>query len=188
MEDHGWQSSKPKSRQRKSAAPGRSDQSARLVCSRPPANEANARTKSFLAPGCLIAAMLAFAMPCDAAEIVGIQGQCLDVQGGDTTDGTPIDIYHCHGAANQQWEFSNGQIVSSSGKCLDVQGGDPEDGARIVLFRCHAGPDQQWSIYNGQIVGMGGKCLDVQGGSAADRTPVILFHCHGARNQRWSMP
>jgi hypothetical protein len=127
-------------------------------------------------------------MPCNAAEIVGIDGQCLDVQGGGTADDTPVLLYHCHNTANQQWFYRNGQIVGSSGKCLDVQRGDTVDGTRIVLFHCHDGPNQQWSFYNGHIVGFGGKCLDAQGGSAADGTPIILFRCHGARNQQWSMP
>jgi hypothetical protein len=138
--------------------------------------------------GCLAASTLGFVVPCHAAQIVGIDGQCLDVQGGGAADGTPVGLYHCHDGTNQQWVYRNGQIVGSSGKCLDVQGGNTADGTRIVLFHCHAGPDQQWSIYGGAIVGMGGKCLDAQGGDAADRTPVILFRCRGTPNQRWSMP
>ncbi|MFF1925410.1 ricin-type beta-trefoil lectin domain protein [Streptomyces sp. NPDC058221] len=30
-------------------------------------------------------------------------GRCLDVPGGDTTSGTSLDLWDCHGGANQQW-------------------------------------------------------------------------------------
>jgi len=30
-------------------------------------------------------------------------GQCLDVNGGGTANGTGIIIWPCHGQANQQW-------------------------------------------------------------------------------------
>jgi hypothetical protein len=138
--------------------------------------------------GLLLVGFAGLTMPCNAAEIVGIDGQCLDVQGGGKADGTPVILYHCRGTPNQQWFYSAGQIVGSGGKCLDIQGGKADDGARIVMFHCHGGPNQQWSFYNSQIVGMGGKCLDAEGGRAADGTAVVLFHCHGAANQRWSTP
>jgi hypothetical protein len=102
--------------------------------------------KSVLAVGFLVAASLGFTVPCNAAQLIGIGGQCLDVQGDGTADGTPIIMFHCHGSGNQQWIFNNGVILGSSGKCLDVEGGGTADGTPIILYHCHSGPNQQWSV------------------------------------------
>ena len=56
-----------------------------------------------------------------AALITGIGDTCLDVPDGDTTDGTPVQIFHCHGSFNQQWNIVNGQIIGIGG-VLDVAG------------------------------------------------------------------
>ena len=39
--------------------------------------------------------------------IVGQQsGLCLDVTGGGTTEGTPLEIWTCNGQSNQQWSWA----------------------------------------------------------------------------------
>jgi hypothetical protein len=45
---------------------------------------------------------------------------CLDVNGGDTTNGTVVDLYACNGTAAQTWTPQpNGALVNpQSGKCL----------------------------------------------------------------------
>jgi hypothetical protein len=37
-----------------------------------------------------------------AAQIVGIGGKCLNVQGGGSADGTPIILWPCSGTPNEQ--------------------------------------------------------------------------------------
>lgn len=32
-----------------------------------------------------------------------VSGRCLDVPGGDTTEGTQVEIWDCNGGSNQQW-------------------------------------------------------------------------------------
>jgi cytochrome c len=122
---------------------------------------------------------------CAAAEMVGIGGKCLDVQGGSSADGTPVILWSCHGRENQRWEVSNGAIKGNGGKCLDVKGGVAADGTSVILWPCHGGENQRWEVINGAIKGIGGKCLDVKGGGAADGSSIILWSCHGKENQRW---
>jgi hypothetical protein len=55
--------------------------------------------------------------PCDGASnqqwqfnsngtVTGVQsGLCLDVTGGATTAGTPVEIWTCNGGSNQQWNL-----------------------------------------------------------------------------------
>ena len=57
----------------------------------------------------------------DDGMIFGGDGNCLDVTGGSSEDGTMVMMYNCHGGENQQWTFqNNGTITGLSGKCLNV--------------------------------------------------------------------
>jgi Ricin-type beta-trefoil lectin domain len=124
----------------------------------------------------------------DAAQLVGSSGSCADIQQGNTADGTPMILFHCHGSPNQNWVISNGTINGTSGVCLDVMGSVARDGAQIIIVQCNGRPSQKWQVLNGQIVGLGGKCLDTQAGSSDDRTPLVLNTCAaGVGGQIWSI-
>jgi Ricin-type beta-trefoil lectin domain len=125
--------------------------------------------------------------PVLGAQILSSARGCLDVRDGVTADGTPIDLFQCHGSPNQRWFIGRGQISESFGSCLDVQGSTSVDGAPIILVTCNGRPSQQWRVIDGQIVGLGNKCLDSMGGGAADLTPVILAECRPTPSQRWTI-
>jgi hypothetical protein len=59
---------------------------------------------------------------------MGRDGECVDVQDGGTTDGTPIVVVRCHGSPNQRWFVKSGVISENFGSCMDVLGGAPNDG------------------------------------------------------------
>jgi cytochrome c len=123
-----------------------------------------------------------------AAQIVGAGGSCADIQQGNTADGTPMILFHCHGSPNQNWVISNGTINGTSGLCLDVLGSTARDGAQIIVVQCNGRASQKWQVLNGQIIGLGGKCLDTQGGGTDDRTPLILNKCApGTGGQIWTI-
>jgi Ricin-type beta-trefoil lectin domain len=82
---------------------------------------------------------------CDATEIRGIRGKCLDVAGGNPIDGTPIILWPCHGGQNQRWEITNNSEILGIGlKCLDVRGGGSANGTPIILWPYHGGENQKW--------------------------------------------
>jgi len=126
-------------------------------------------------------------IPVIGAQLIGKNGECIDVQDGLTADGTPIDVFQCHGSPNERWFIRNGVISESFGSCLDVQGGAPIDAAPIILVTCSGTLSQQWSITSGQIVGLGGKCIVESGGGSADLTPLILSSCNAPPNSRWTV-
>ena len=66
-----------------------------------------------------------------AAQLVGSGGSCADIQQGNTADGTPMILLHCHGSPNQNWVVSNGTINGASGVCLDILGSNARDGAQM---------------------------------------------------------
>jgi len=89
------------------------------------------------------------------AEIVGLGGKCLDVARGDTSNGTRIILWDCHGRQNQQWDVLNpngtGAILGFGGdtipfRCLDVAGGNTSNGTPIIYWECHGGANQRWRL------------------------------------------
>jgi len=139
--------------------------------------------------------LLCFAFLCftggnaSAEQIVGIGGKCLNVSGGVPNDGTPIILWPCVGAPNEQWFRRGDRIVGLGGKCLNVSGGGDADGTPIILWPCSGTENERWYIDPiGQIRGIGGKCLNVAGGGDANGTPIILWHCTGgAPNEVWQI-
>lgn len=123
----------------------------------------------------------------DAETITGYGDKCLDIQGGQGIDGAVVQIYSCHGGANQQWILTDsGEIRGDGSKCLDVPWGIPIDGVVLQVFTCHGGENQKWRFTEqGELRGIGDKCVDIRGGDTIDGTPVQLFTCHGGENQKW---
>jgi hypothetical protein len=116
------------------------------------------------------------------------RGGCADIQRGDTSDGTPMMLFHCHGSPNQNWILTGGTVSGENGVCLDVSGSVPKDGTPIIVVQCNGRPSQKWQVTNGQIVGLGGKCLDLQGGSTFDRTALVITTCNPtSQSQQWSI-
>lgn len=150
-------------------------------------------TKAMYVRACALAVLsLAASKASFGAAVVGHGGNCLDVSGGGTANGTPIQMWQCQsGNHNQQWVFQDGTVVwAGTKKCLDVSGGGTANGTRVQLWDCQAGnPNQRWTLnpaFPGRIVWIGGKCLDVSGGGTTNGTPVQVWDCvTGTDNQRW---
>jgi hypothetical protein len=73
--------------------------------------------------------------------------RCLDVSGGTLAAGRAVNIYNCHGGANQKWLLAGNQIkpASNSGLCLAFDSpllGTP----RLRLATCGSSARQQWSF------------------------------------------
>jgi Ricin-type beta-trefoil lectin domain len=126
-------------------------------------------------------------IPLIGAQIMGRDGECVDVQDGGTADGTPIVVVQCHGSPNQRWFVKSGVISENFGSCMDVLGGAPNDGSAIVLVSCTGTLSQQWSVRDGRIVGFGNKCLSETAGITADQTPLILSGCNAGLGQLWTI-
>ena len=123
--------------------------------------------------------------------IVGAQsGRCVDVPGSSTTNGTQLQLWDCHGGANQRWTYTAEQAA---------------DGVRQqVPGRQRAGHGQRHrrrssGTATGRPTSSGtstptapspasnpGMCLDANGAGTANGTKIILWDCNGGANQRWS--
>jgi glucose/arabinose dehydrogenase len=122
------------------------------------------------------------------APIVGVgSGRCLDVKGATTNPGAILQIYDCHGAANQAFSFTASGELRVYNHTLCVQGGTGQPGS-VTTATCNGQPSQQWKLSaNGDITSTpSGFCLDVKDGKTQTQTPVQLWPCHGGSNQKWT--
>ena len=123
-------------------------------------------------------------------QITGVNGQCVDVAGAGTADGTKIQLYGCNGTGAQRWTLPGDGTVRALGKCMDVKGGAVNDGAWVQLWSCNGTGAQQWQPQaNGSLRNpQSGKCLDAEGGGTGNGTRLIIWTCQGSANQKWTLP
>ncbi|TQJ92198.1 SGNH/GDSL hydrolase family protein [Streptomyces sp. SLBN-31] len=118
----------------------------------------------------------------------GIAGKCLDVSGGNSANGTAVDIATCNGSAAQQWSARSDGTLRALGKCLDATGRGTANGTRIGIWDCNGGSNQQWQSYGGGYRNpASGRCLDDPESSTADGTQLVLWDCNGGANQQWNL-
>ncbi|QKW17790.1 ricin-type beta-trefoil lectin domain protein [Kitasatospora sp. NA04385] len=135
----------------------------------------------------LSAATLAPAVPPAGPTLGATSGKCIDITGGNSADGTALQVYGCNGSAAQSWSYPRGGTIQAVGKCMDVRGGSSADGTAVQLYSCASGAGaQQWTYTpaTGQLKALG-KCLDTTGGATADGTKLIINTCNGSASQRW---
>jgi hypothetical protein len=65
--------------------------------------------------------------------------KCVELQGGDTANGTPIVINTCNDGKTQQWTydpFTSGYIKYSADqtKCIDLIGADTTNGNKLQIW------------------------------------------------------
>ncbi|MCG8419611.1 MAG: FG-GAP-like repeat-containing protein [Proteobacteria bacterium] len=111
--------------------------------------------------------------------IAGLQDKCLEVSGGNLSNGTPLQIWDCADVSRQTWTIVAGTIkLASANKCVDLRGGNTNNGTAVQLWDCVDVPNQKWTLTSdGQIRGLDGKCLDVRGASSSNGTPVQVWNC-----------
>ncbi|GAA1404493.1 hypothetical protein GCM10009639_50440 [Kitasatospora putterlickiae] len=127
-------------------------------------------------------------------------GRCLDVW--DWGNGPWIQMWGCHGGANQSWNVSWNSVSAgytiqsnASGKCLD---GFRGRGQQLVQLPCDNSASQAWSVppsagrwrfvnlaFPGHpgFPGPSGQCLDIYDWGRGD--VVQLWDCGGQGNQEW---
>jgi hypothetical protein len=124
-------------------------------------------------------------------QITGYGGLCVDVQGANTANYTPVDVYTCNGTDAQQWTVVEaGSTLHALGKCLDIDAGGTADGTTVDLYDCNDTaaqvfiPQSDGALYNPQS----NKCLDDTNWSTTPGTQLQIWDCTGAANQQWTLP
>lgn len=118
----------------------------------------------------------------------GFGGRCLDLQGGNTAVGTPIQMWSCGalGGVNQKWTRTRaGQIrYGLTDRCARIGAS-----GQLELGVCNTADSAQLFLFsNGRIEAAndGSKCLDVIGPSDAQFTSGQGLLVDGARLQMFT--
>jgi hypothetical protein len=116
--------------------------------------------------------------------------ECVDDNGGSSTNGTKIEMWDCNGSASSQsWTIESNGTIGINGKCMDITNGAVANGALVELWTCNGGGNQQWLPVNGMLVNpASGKCLDDPGFNTTQGTQLDIWTCDGGSNQQWSIP
>ncbi|SDD24398.1 ThuA domain-containing protein [Streptomyces prasinopilosus] len=83
-----------------------------------------------------------------SGPVRGVNGKCLDVDGGGSADGTGVQLWTCNGTGAQKWAPQPDGTVRNpqSAKCLDASGGTWNDGTPVHLWTCHTATNQKWTL------------------------------------------
>jgi O-glycosyl hydrolase len=75
-------------------------------------------------------------------------GQCMDVTGQGTANGTLVELWDCNGGSNQLWtQAADGSLRSAqSGKCLDDPAFSTTNGTQLEIWDCNGGANQLWAL------------------------------------------
>ncbi|MGW0885423.1 RHS repeat-associated core domain-containing protein [Streptomyces sp. NPDC002671] len=124
-----------------------------------------------------------------AAQIKGIAGKCLDLDGTGTADGTALRIAGCGSAPGQKYLVTGDRLITAD-KCVTATG--TLAGSAVELRGCDGRPGQTWkprsdgTLYNPDST----RCLTVPQGATADGTKPVLDDCVLAppSAQQWTIP
>ncbi|WP_328539874.1 RICIN domain-containing protein [Streptomyces sp. NBC_00344] len=124
-----------------------------------------------------------------AHPITGIGGMCVDVAGGSSANGTPIQLHGCNGNSAQSWTVGTDGTVRALGKCLDVAAAGTASGTPVQLYDCNGTGAQKWTVSGAHDIvnPASNKCLDATGNSSADGTRLQIWDCSGAASQKWNV-
>ncbi|WBQ03724.1 glycosyl hydrolase family 18 protein [Kribbella sp. CA-293567] len=122
--------------------------------------------------------------------IKGIGGKCVDVAGGNSANGTAVQLWTCNSSTAQTWTVGSDGTVRALGKCLDVNAAGTANGSLVQLYDCNGTGAQSWQPQsNGNLRNpASGKCLDATGQSSADGTRLQIWTCGTSANQLWTLP
>jgi hypothetical protein len=128
-------------------------------------------------------------------QVMGPGGKCLDVTGGDVTNGTPVQLWACNGNPQQQWFWDTTNFTiqplgytapDGNPYCLDLTGGDTQNGTVVQVWECNGKPQQVW--YPDWTWGWQnslGPCLDDSGDSTTNGNKIQGYTCNQTDAQSW---
>ncbi|QKW18010.1 alpha-N-acetylglucosaminidase C-terminal domain-containing protein [Kitasatospora sp. NA04385] len=139
-----------------------------------------------------VASAIAASLPASAptGAVTGIGGKCADVAGGNSADGTALQLWTCNQTAAQTWQLVGDGTLRARGKCMNVRNGATTAGTAVELSSCNGTTAQKWvqQANNTLKNTKSNLCLDASGGGSANTTPLIVWTCTANPNQLWTLP
>ena len=124
---------------------------------------------------------------------------CIDIDGGNPANGTPIQYWNCTNNVAQHWAFDmnyhirNSTLSPGNDRCIDVAGGSVANGTKIQIWTCQSGNTNQEFVYRKEDWSIRlrkdqGKCLSAVSTPVTPGTDIVVWSCDGNAWQRWSLP
>ncbi|MET8297583.1 ricin-type beta-trefoil lectin domain protein [Streptomyces sp. NPDC005180] len=117
-----------------------------------------------------------------AVSLLTGSGKCVDVDSGNSADGTPVQIWSCNETKAQQWRLT-GNTVRALDKCLTTSG------TKLVLATCD-GSDKQKFVYRAGDKSLNNpatnQCVDNSANSTQDGLDLQLYSCNATPAQQFS--
>jgi hypothetical protein len=110
-------------------------------------------------------------------------GLCLDLRGGEASEGRDVHIDDCNGTSPQRWKLNTDRTLEVLDMCAYLVG----DGT-VELTGCDGRTTAQWQLLSdGTLTNLAnGRCLTDPNWGARPGNAVIVATCTGGTNQRWS--
>ncbi|NUK87182.1 RICIN domain-containing protein [Streptomyces lunaelactis] len=118
-----------------------------------------------------------------------LSGRCIDVPGGDFSDGKQLIVWDCNNGPAQRWQFASDGTVRIKGKCLDVANANYNDGTPIQIAWCSGNAAQKFVLNASHdlVNTVVGKCVDIKDNNRGSGARLQLWSCAGTDNQKWSV-
>lgn len=126
--------------------------------------------------------------------------QAVDVNGGNQTNGTKIQLWNSNARTSQQFRFvyRKGFYYIYNVNCdkvLDVQGGVAKNGTKVQLYKYNGSKAQRWELVSvgGNYSGgwfriksaLGNYYLDCKGGKYSNGTQIQIYKKNGSNAQKF---
>ena len=115
-------------------------------------------------------------------------GNCLDVHGALTANGTNVKNWYCNGLDAQKWWYNDRKGFLHSGlaasKCLD-NGGQAYNGGKIALWDCVESDNLKFDWVGNSLRSRINNDFAVDATGATPGSNVLQHNYHGGPNQQW---
>ncbi|KAK9049130.1 hypothetical protein SSX86_031903 [Deinandra increscens subsp. villosa] len=116
-------------------------------------------------------------------NIIGRDGQCVDVKNNQYNNGNSIILWVCINAQrNQLWTFKSDGTIRSNGKCLTTSGNN------IIIFDCDTAVPEatQWFLYNAGTIMNPKSGLVISAATSTQGTLLTVAKDSNSSTQAWS--
>ena len=125
-------------------------------------------------------------------KLIDGRGKCIDIEGNNMSNGTPVHHWSCQGQTTQLWYHDpDGQLRNKNNpdKCVDVFAFGTGNGSRLVIWDCNEQANQRFS-WSGQTLRPAhapGKAIDVKDAwwGAMDGQDLHLWDYQNTWGQTW---
>jgi Ricin-type beta-trefoil lectin domain/Putative Ig domain len=122
---------------------------------------------------------------------LALDAKCLLDPGGETVNGTPVQIANCVSGATERWTVVSDGTVRVNGRCLQIAGSGSSAGRQLQLGGCgNANPRQLWAQgTSGELINpASGLCVTDPGASRKSGAVPAMGTCRVNSAEQWTLP